>query len=192
MAMRILPTELPDVLVVEPDLFRDERGFFQETYHQRRYVQHGIDCDFVQDNHSQSRRGVLRGIHFQDSSAPMAKLVRCSRGSILDVAVDLRVGSPSLGRWVAIELSEESGRQLFVPIGFGHAFLTLSDVAEVQYKCSGYYTPAAEGVLRWDDAELGIDWPIAKPIVSTRDQQGRSLAEYRLRPAFSLAEAVVR
>lgn len=188
MAIRVTPTELHEVLIVEPDLFRDERGFFLETFHRRRYAEHGIDCDFVQDNHSQSRRGVLRGIHFQDRTAPMAKLVRCSRGSILDVAVDLRADSPSFGRWVAVELSDENGRQLFVPVGFGHAFLTLSDVAEVQYKCSGYYAPAAEGVVRWNDAEIGIAWPIADPIVSARDQQGRSLAEYRERPAFDYGE----
>jgi dTDP-4-dehydrorhamnose 3,5-epimerase len=187
MAIRVIPTELEGVLIIEPELFRDERGFFQETYQQRRYAEHGIDYEFVQDNHSQSRRGVLRGLHYQDRSAPMAKLVRCSRGAILDVVVDLRVGAPSFGRWVAVELSDENVRQLFVPIGFGHGFLTLSDVAEIQYKCSGYYTPAAEGVVRWDDPELAVAWPISEPLVSPRDRQGRSLAEYCERPAFVFA-----
>ena len=190
MAIRVIPTELEGVLIIEPELFRDERGFFQETYQQRRYAEHGIDYEFVQDNHSQSRRGVLRGLHYQDRSAPMAKLVRCSRGAILDVVVDLRVGAPSFGRWVAVELSDENVRQLFVPIGFGHGFLTLSDVAEIQYKCSGYYTPAAEGVVRWDDPELAVVWPIAEPLVSPRDRQGGSLAEYRERPAFVYAEQI--
>lgn len=190
MAIRVIPTELEGVLIVEPELFRDERGFFQETYHQRRYAEHGIACEFVQDNHSQSRQGVLRGLHYQDRSAPMAKLVRCTRGAILDVVVDLRVGAPSFGSWVAVELSDENARQLFVPVGFGHGFLTRSEVAEIQYKCSGYYTPAAEGVVRWDDPALAVAWPIAEPLVSPRDRQGRSLAEYCERPAFVYAEQI--
>ena len=187
MAIRVIPTELEGVLIVEPELFRDERGFFQETYHQRRYAEHGIACEFVQDNHSQSRQGVLRGLHYQDRSAPMAKLVRCTRGAILDVVVDLRVGAPSFGSWVAVELSDENARQLFVPVGFGHGFLTRSEVAEIQYKCSGYYTPSAEGVVCWDDPELAVAWPISEPLVSPRDRQGRSLAEYCERPAFVFA-----
>jgi dTDP-4-dehydrorhamnose 3,5-epimerase len=139
----------------------------------------------VQDNHSLSARGVLRGIHYQDLSAPMDKLVRCSRGAILDVAVDLRAGSPTFGRWVAVELSDENARQLFVPVGFGHAFLTLSEQAEVQYKCSGYYTPKAEGAVRWDDPELAIDWPFEGPLVSAKDQAAQSLAAYCAQPAFT-------
>ncbi|MBP1464099.1 dTDP-4-dehydrorhamnose 3,5-epimerase [Candidatus Chloroploca sp. M-50] len=184
MAIRITKTELDGVLIVEPDLFRDERGFFLETYRQDLYVAEGITCSFVQDNHSQSRQGVLRGLHYQDLTAPMAKLVRCSRGTILDVAVDLRIGSPTFGRWVAAELSDQNARQLFIPVGFGHGFLTLSAVAEVQYKCSGYYAPAAEGAVRWDDPALGIIWPVADPIVSLRDQQAQSIAAYGERPAF--------
>jgi dTDP-4-dehydrorhamnose 3,5-epimerase len=131
---------------------------------------------------------VLRGIHYQGMSAPMAKLVRCTVGRILDVAVDLRAGSPTFGRWWATELSAENLRQLLVPVGFGHAFLTLSDVAEVQYKCSGYYTPAAEGTIVWNDPELAIDWPIAAPLVSTKDQAAPSLESYRKSPAFSYTE----
>ncbi len=184
MAMRVIATELDGVLIVEPDLFRDERGFFLESYHQARYADHGITCTFVQDNHSQSRQGVLRGLHYQDMSVPMAKLVRCSQGSILDVAVDLRLGSSSFGRWVAVELSADNARQLFVPVGFGHGFLTLSPVAEVQYKCSGYYNPAAEGAVRWDDPQLAISWPITEPIISPRDQAALSLAQYAEHPAF--------
>jgi dTDP-4-dehydrorhamnose 3,5-epimerase len=190
MGMRVTPTELEGVLIVEPDLFRDERGFFLETYRQDRYAEHGIDAVFVQDNHSQSRQGVLRGIHYQDLSAPQAKLVRCSRGAILDVAVDLRAGSPTFGRYVAVELSNENARQLFVPVGFGHAFLTLSDVAEVQYKCTGYYAPGAEGAVRWDDPEVGIPWPVARPVISARDGVAPSLAAYRERPAFTYTPRV--
>ncbi|PDW02259.1 dTDP-4-dehydrorhamnose 3,5-epimerase [Candidatus Viridilinea mediisalina] len=184
MAFRFIATELDGVLIVEPDCFRDERGFFLETYRQADYVANGIDCTFVQDNHSQSRQGVLRGLHYQDMSAPMAKLVRCSHGAILDVAVDLRFGSPTFGCWIAVELSDENARQLFVPVGFGHGFLTLSPVAEVQYKCSGYYHQPAEGAVRWDDPEIGIDWPISDPTISERDRQALSLADYIDRPAF--------
>ncbi|MFV9504570.1 MAG: dTDP-4-dehydrorhamnose 3,5-epimerase [Oscillochloridaceae bacterium umkhey_bin13] len=184
MAIRVIPTALDGVVIVEPDVFRDERGFFLEAYHKQRYVEQGISCTFVQDNHSQSRQGVLRGLHYQDLSAPMAKLVRCSRGAILDVAVDLRVGAPTFGQWVAVELSEANARQLLVPVGFGHGFLTLSDVAEVQYKCSGYYTPAAEGAVRWDDPTIGITWPIQNPLVSAKDRVAQSLAQYREQPAF--------
>jgi dTDP-4-dehydrorhamnose 3,5-epimerase len=187
MAFRFIPTAINDVLIVEPDLFRDERGFFLESYHQASFTAGGIACTFVQDNHSQSRQGVLRGLHYQDMREPMAKLVRCSRGAILDIAVDLRVGSPTFRQWVAVELSEENARQLFVPVGFGHGFLTLSEVAEVQYKCSGYYNRAAEGAVRWDDPELGVAWPITTPpTVSDRDRQAQSMAEYRERPAFTL------
>lgn len=188
MAIRVTPTELEGVLLIEPDIFRDERGFFLETYHRQRYAEHGIGCEFVQDNHSQSRRGVLRGLHYQGSPAPQDKLVRCSRGAILDVAVDLRAGSPSFGRWVALELSEENARQMFVPAGFGHGFLTLSEVAEVQYKCSAPYAPAAEGAVRWDDPEIGIAWPIAAPTISPKDAAAQSLAQYRERPAFVYGE----
>ena len=141
--------------------------------------------EFVQDNHSRSAHGVLRGIHYQDMSAPMAKLVRCTLGRILDVAVDLRAGSPTFGRWWAAELSADNRRQLLVPVGFGHAFLTLSDIAEVQYKCSGYYTPAAEGAIAWNDPEVAIDWPIKDPTVSAKDRGAPTLEAYRKRPAFS-------
>ncbi|RRR68053.1 MAG: dTDP-4-dehydrorhamnose 3,5-epimerase [Candidatus Viridilinea halotolerans] len=187
MAFKFIPTELDEVIIVEPDCFRDERGFFLETYRQSDYAANGIPYTFVQDNHSQSRQGVLRGLHYQDMTEPMAKLVRCSHGAILDVAVDLRFGSPTFGRWVAVELSSANARQLLVPVGFGHGFLTLSPVAEVQYKCSGYYNQRAEGAVRWDDAELGIAWPLATPIISERDQQAMSLATYRERPAFLFA-----
>ena len=144
----------------------------------------GVTDEFVQDNHSRSAKGVLRGIHYQDMSAPMAKLVRCTVGRILDVAVDLRADSPTYGKWWASELNDQNMHQLLVPVGFGHAFVTLSDVAEVQYKCSGYYTPSSEGAVAWNDPELAIDWPITSPTVSAKDQQAQSFAAYRQRPAF--------
>lgn len=170
--------------MVEPDVHRDDRGFFLESYHRLRYQEHGIRDEFVQDNHSRSARGVLRGIHYQDQSAPMSKLVRCTAGSILDVVVDLRAGSPTFGQWVAQELTEENLWQLFVPIGFGHAFLTLSASADVQYKCGGYYSPTAEGGVRWNDPEIGIRWPIAEPILSAKDRTAPTLAEYARHPTF--------
>lgn len=170
--------------MVEVEVFFDDRGYFFESYHRDRYREAGITEVFVQDNHSCSARGVLRGIHFQDLSAPMAKLVRCSYGAILDVAVDLRIGSRTFGRWIGVELSSENQRQLFVPVGFGHAFLALSDRAEVQYKCSGGYSQSAERAVRWDDADLGIQWPISDPIVSRKDREAMSLREYRSHPVF--------
>ena len=175
--------------MIEPDVFRDDRGFFFESYHKKRFAELGVTDEFVQDNHSRSTQGVLRGIHYQDMSAPMAKLVRCTLGRILDVAVDLRAGSPTFGRSSVVELSADNMRQLLVPVGFGHAFLTLSDIAEVQYKCSGYYTPGAEGAIVWNDPELAIDWPIKDPVVSAKDRGAPSLQSYRKSPAFSYMAA---
>jgi dTDP-4-dehydrorhamnose 3,5-epimerase len=184
MVITVRETPLTGVLWVEPVVHGDERGFFLETYHRERYRESGIDLDFLQDNHSRSRKGVLRGFHYQDLSAPMAKLVRCSLGAILDVAVDLRAGSPTFGRSFALELTGENHRQLLVPVGFGHAFLTLSDEADVEYKCSGYYEPSAEHTVAWNDPEIAAPWPITAPIVSAKDARGMTLAEYRTRPAF--------
>ena len=177
-------TPLEDVLHLEPIVHRDERGFFLETYNRRQYRAAGVELDFVQDNHSRSRKGVLRGFHYQDLSAPMAKLVRCTRGTILDAVVDLRVGSPSFGRAYTAELSDENQHQLLVPVGCGHAFLTLSEVADVEYKCSGYYVPTAEATVVWNDSEIALRWPIGAPILSLKDARGMTLAEYRARPAF--------
>jgi len=170
--------------VVEPVLHGDERGFFVESYHRQRYAEHGIPDEFVQDNHSRSVRGVLRGIHFQDMTAPMSKLIRCTLGSILDVAVDLRAGSPTLGKWVAEELNAEKMHQLYVPVGFGHAFLTLSESADVEYKCGGYYAPKSEGSVAWNDPEIGIRWPNPAPTLSDRDRRAPSLSDYLKDPAF--------
>lgn len=184
MAIRITPTRLDGVVLIDTDFFRDERGFFIEVWHKARYAEAGLDYDFVQDNHSRSSKKVLRGLHYQDPTAPMGKLVRCTAGAILDVAVDLRVSSATFGQWVSAELSADNMRQIMVPAGFGHGFVTLSDSAEVQYKCTGLYTPDAEGTVAWNDAEIGIEWPFADPTLSARDRAGMSLAEYRRRPAF--------
>ena len=178
------PTLLEGVLVIQPPVFRDARGFFLESYHRRKYAELGIPDEFVQDNHSRSSRGVLRGLHYQDMTAPMGKLVRCTFGTLFDVAVDLRVGSPTFGRWFGIELSAENVKQLWVPAGFGHGFAALTEFAEIQYKCTNLYTPAAEGAVRWNDPDIGIEWPVNNPIVSEKDSQAQSLKQYQARPAF--------
>jgi len=181
----VTPTKLAGVVLIDTDYFRDERGFFMENWHRRTYAEHGLDIGFVQDNHSRSAKGVLRGMHYQDTTAPMGKLVRCTVGAILDVAVDIRVSSPTFGKWVSAELSDENMRQIYVPEAFAHGFVTLSDVAEVQYKCTGFYTPSSEGTIAWNDPDVGIEWPITEPLLSGRDQKGMSLREYRQHPAFS-------
>jgi dTDP-4-dehydrorhamnose 3,5-epimerase len=184
MQTRANATPLAGLYVIDIDFFRDERGFFIENYHQRDFAAAGITADFVQDNHSRSAARVLRGLHYQDMTAPMGKLVRCTFGAIFDVAVDLRVGSPTFGRWFGLELTGDNMKQLYVPPGFAHAFVTLSEAAEVQYKCTGFYTPASEGTLTWNDPDVGIAWPVAEPILSRRDQNGQSLRQYLEKPAF--------
>jgi dTDP-4-dehydrorhamnose 3,5-epimerase len=167
MSVRRLPTELDEVYLIEPDVHSDERGFFVETFRHSWIDELGIEVGFVQENHSRSSGRVLRGIHLQ---AGQAKLVRCGRGRIWDVAVDLRPDSPTYRRWEGYELDDEAHRQLFVPDGFGHGFCVLSDEADVAYKLSSYYDPKLESGVAWDDPEIGIEWPIADPILSERDQ----------------------
>lgn len=174
--MRALPTTLPGLVLLEPDVHGDERGFFLETYHQDRYRALGIDAVFVQDNHSRSRRGTLRGLHFQTDPG-QAKLVRCARGAIRDVVVDIRRSSPTFGRHEAFELDDRAHRQLFVPVGFAHGFIVLSDEADVTYKVSSPYDPSTEAGIAWDDPALGIDWGVADPIVSPRDRANPRLAD---------------
>jgi dTDP-4-dehydrorhamnose 3,5-epimerase len=174
--LKFLQTELPGVIVVEPDVFRDSRGFFLETFHAARYREGGIPYDFVQDNHSRSVRGTLRGLHAQ-RRRPQGKLVRAVRGEIFDVAVDIRPRSKTFGKWAGFRLGEQDFRQLFVPPGFAHGFCVLSEVAEVEYKCTDLYDRADEIGARWDSA--GIDWPIAEPILSPKDAALPTLAELR-------------
>ena len=184
MKTRVTPTPLQDLLVVDIDFHQDDRGFFIESWHKKNFAEAGIPYDFVQDSHSASSYGVLRGLHYQDMSAPMAKLVRCTIGKILDVVVDLRVGSPTYCKAFTIELSAENKRQLFVPIGFAHGFATLSDYCEVQYKQTEYYRPEAEGGIAWNDSDLGIVWPYPNPTLSLKDQRQPTLVQYRANPAF--------
>jgi dTDP-4-dehydrorhamnose 3,5-epimerase len=176
--MQILPTDLPDVLIIEPKTFTDERGFFFESFNRARFAEAvGRDVDFVQDNHSRSAKGVLRGLHYQVDPDAQGKLVRVARGEIFDVAVDVRRGSPSFKQWVGVRLSAANQRQLWIPEGFAHGFLTLSDEAEVLYKTTGYHAPASERSLAWDDPELRIDWPLdGAPRLSTKDEAAPSLA----------------
>ncbi|HKG38351.1 MAG TPA: dTDP-4-dehydrorhamnose 3,5-epimerase [Conexibacter sp.] len=175
--MRTLSTTLAGVKLIEPAVHGDHRGFFAETFRQDAWTDAGIAVSFVQDNHSRSRLGTLRGMHFQTSPG-QAKLVRCARGSIFDVLVDLRRGSPTFGRWEGFVLDDESMRQLFVPIGFAHGFCVTSEVADVVYKCSSYYDGATESGIAYDDPAIGIEWPIGiEPIVSERDAHAPRLAD---------------
>jgi dTDP-4-dehydrorhamnose 3,5-epimerase len=187
MDIRVIPTALDGVVIVETAFVRDARGFFMESYHRDKYVQHGLDAELVQDNHSRSARGVLRGLHYQDMTAPMVKFVRCTAGALLDVAVDLRVGSPTFGQSITVELTAENKRQLWVPVGFAHGFLALEEGTEIQYKCSNYYAPASEGAIAWNDPDLAIAWPIAEPTLSARDSAAMGLKDYLTRPAFHYA-----
>jgi len=168
--MKILPTPLAGVLVIEPDVFADARGFFMETFHQERYRELGIPSTFVQDNLSKSARGTLRGLHYQ-VRYPQAKLVQVISGEIYDVAVDIRRESPNFGKWIGILLSEENKKQLFIPEGFAHGFCVLSPTALFSYKCSAFYTPEDEGGLLWSDPELNIDWPVQTPLISEKDSR---------------------
>jgi dTDP-4-dehydrorhamnose 3,5-epimerase len=175
--MNVLPTALGGVLEIEPDVFGDHRGFFVETFRAEALAGAGVDVTFVQDNHSRSRRGTLRGLHFQTAPG-QAKLVRCARGAIFDVAVDLRRTSATFGRWAGFALDDESMREVFVPAGFAHGFCVLSDVADVVYKCSSYYDPATESEIAYDDPDIAIAWPTeVEPIVSERDANAPRLAD---------------
>ncbi len=177
--LQIEETALAGVLVLTPRRFGDDRGFFAETWSRRRFAGAGVDVDFVQDNHSVSAAtGTVRGLHFQAPPAAQAKLVRCGRGALWDVAVDIRRGSPTYGKWVGVDLTAENGRQMFVPAGFAHGFVTRAPDTEVIYRCSDYYAPGSEGALRWDDPALGIDWHIAAAaVVSQKDAVAPLLAD---------------
>ena len=170
--MEITKTKLEGVVIIEPAVFGDKRGFFMESWSRRAFAAAGLDYDFVQDNHSASTvKGTLRGIHFQRGEAAQAKLVRCTKGAVLDVAVDLRPDSPTYKQWIGVELSADNKRQLLIPRGFGHAFLTLTDEVEFMYKADNFYAPEADGGIRWNDPELAIDWGIDEPILSDKDSK---------------------
>ncbi len=171
--MRVSPTAIPDVLVIEPEIFGDERGYFYESFNYQRWLRNtGIECDFVQSNHSRSIRGVLRGLHYQVKQ-PQGKIVRVVVGEVFDVAVDLRRSSPYFGKWVGAHLSAENKKQIWIPEGFGHGYLVLSDAAEFLYRTTDYYAPEHERCIIWNDPDISIDWPVdGEPLLSTKDTSG--------------------
>lgn len=182
--MKITPTAIPEVLVLDPVVFSDARGFFLETWNRRKFAEAGIDADFVQDDHSSSVKNTLRGLHYQLQNT-QGKLVRVNLGTVFDVAVDIRRSSPTFGKWVGEVISAENHRLFWVPPGFAHGFLVLSDVAEFQYKCTDYYNPAAERCIAFNDPDLAIDWPVKDPaqlILSAKDQAGKALKTADLFP----------
>lgn len=176
--MKLHPSYIPDVIVIEPQVFGDERGFFMESWHAAHFAEAGLDLNFVQDNHSLSALGVLRGIHYQVRK-PQGKLVRVAAGCVFDVAVDLRRSSPTFGKWVGVELSAKNKRMLWIPPGFGHGFLTMQDGTEFLYKCTDFYAPDDEQCIRWDDPDIGICWPLngMTPSLSAKDQAGITLSD---------------
>ena len=182
--MKIIPTKFKEVVIVEPDVFADQRGFFMETYNEKRYNDHGILSAFVQDNISLSSKGTLRGLHFQITK-PQAKLVSAITGAIFDVAVDIRTGSPTFGEWVGAILDENNKQQLLVPEGFAHGFCVISETAHVLYKCSNLYDRNDEGGILWSDPDIGINWPIDPPVLSDRDKNNRFLKDISAEQLYS-------
>jgi dTDP-4-dehydrorhamnose 3,5-epimerase len=174
--MQVIPTDLPGVLLIEPTVFGDARGFFLESYHAQRYAEAGIPDHFVQDNHSRSQRGVLRGLHYQ-LTHPQGKLVWVTSGEVFDVAVDIRKGSPTFGRWVGVTLSADNHRQLYIPPGFAHGFCVLSETVDFLYKCTDFYHPEDEGGVLWCDPNIGVNWPVTTPVLSEKDQRYPRLVE---------------
>ncbi len=177
--MKVIQSKLPNVVIIEPQVFGDERGFFIETWNQQTFSQAGLKLDFVQDNHSRSRQGILRGLHYQIKQ-PQGKLVRVTAGKVFDVAVDLRRSSPHFGQWVGVELSADNHRQLWIPPGFAHGFYVMSEMADFQYKCTDFYAPEYERSLRWNDPALAIDWPLVNgsaPLLSAKDAEGTYLEQ---------------
>ena len=185
--MKIEHTSIPEVVIVHPDVFRDARGYFFESFNEKAFAQLLYPVHFVQDNESQSRYGTVRGLHYQKGDAAQAKLVRVIRGRVLDIAVDIRVGSPTFGKWAAAELSGENASQLFIPRGFAHGFSVLSEEAVFQYKCDSFYNPAAEGAVAWDDPDLAIDWglPSEEVLLSDKDKHHRRLKDIPAEELFT-------
>jgi len=182
-ALNVIETSLPGVLILEPEVFADERGFFMETYHAGRFREIGIDAIFVQDNHSRSARGVLRGLHYQEPN-PQGKLVRCTKGALFDVAVDVRVGSPHFGKWAAVELTEDNKRMMWVPAGFAHGFCALADTSDLVYKVTAPYDAKSDRVILWSDPDLRIAWPIRDPLLSPKDATAPRLKDASVLPRF--------
>ena len=177
--MHIIKTDIPDLLIIEPEVFGDERGFFMENWNRQAFADAGLDLTFVQDNHSRSQQGILRGLHYQ-IKRPQGKLVRVTLGSVFDVAVDLRQSSPTFGQWLGLELSENNHRMLWVPPGFAHGFYVTSPVADFMYKCTDIYAPQYERTIRWDDETLAIDWPLVEgmyPLLSEKDADGMAFKD---------------
>ncbi|MBV8358729.1 MAG: dTDP-4-dehydrorhamnose 3,5-epimerase [Deltaproteobacteria bacterium] len=174
--MKAVQTELEGVLLIEPDVFRDTRGFFLESYNRSKYRQLGIDADFVQDNHSRSSRNTVRGLHAQRLH-PQAKLVRVIEGSIFDVVVDIRRGSPNYARWIGMRLSADNFMQCYIPPGYAHGFCVLSEVAQIEYKCTDFYYPDDELHILWADPDIGVTWPVVNPMLSDKDRAGRRLRD---------------
>jgi dTDP-4-dehydrorhamnose 3,5-epimerase len=181
--MKVSPTELPGVLLVEPKVFGDDRGFFMEMFHAKRYADAGIPGPFVQDNFSRSAKGILRGLHFQEPNA-QGKLVQVVSGAVYDVAVDVRKGSPTFGKWVGVELSSDNRRQLWIPPGFAHGFCVLSDSADFHYKCTTLYAPESERSVLWNDPDLGIPWPVTSPLLSGKDAKAPRLKDAPVLPVY--------
>lgn len=178
--MKIEQTPLPDLLILTPQRFGDNRGFFSESWNRNKFAKHGLEFDFVQDNHSLSEKtGTLRGLHYQTPPHAQDKLVRCGRGRLFDVAVDIRKGSPAYGRWFGVELSFDNGKQLLVPKGFLHGFISLEPDTEIVYKCTDFYAPECDAAIRWDDPSIGIDWPLgnSQPALSDKDINAPHLAD---------------
>lgn len=174
--MRFIETELKSIILIEPDVHEDQRGYFFEFYHERKYTEGEITSSFIQDNYSQSVRGTLRGLHYQ-LKKPQGKLIVVVEGAVFDIVVDIRRGSPTFGKWYGVELSSENKRQLYVPPGFAHGFCVLSKAAGVVYKCTNFYSPEDEHGIIWNDPMIGISWPVANPLLSLKDQSYKSLAE---------------
>ena len=182
-ALNVIQTELPGLVIIEPKVFADERGFFLEIFHAARFREAGLPDTFVQDNHSRSRRGVVRGLHYQEPDG-QGKLVRCTRGALFDVAVDIRAGSPTFGRWFGMQLSEESNTLLWIPPGFAHGFCAITEEADLIYKCTTLYAPQNDRVILWNDPDIGIEWPVSSAVLSPKDAAAPRLKDAAPLPRF--------
>jgi dTDP-4-dehydrorhamnose 3,5-epimerase len=181
MEFNVEKTFIRDLLIIIPEMFKDDRGFFTETYRKDKFTEFGLPTEFVQDNHSRSARGVVRGLHFQ-WEPPMGKLMRVTQGAAFLVAVDIRVGSPTFGKWLGVEASVDNRKQVYAPAGFARGFCVMSDFAEIQYKCTGIYSNKAESGVLWNDPAIGIEWPVKDPILSKKDEVAQTLEEWSKKP----------